>query len=78
MGLRKSFPLPITEESRFQFRFDFFNILNRSNFNVVSTTAGTLDDLGVFNRQNPNSTQFGRISGTFDAREIQVGMKLIF
>ncbi len=78
VGLRKSFPLPITEESRFQLRFDFFNILNRSNFNVASTTAGSLDDLGVFNRQNPNSTQFGRISGTFDAREIQVGMKIIF
>ena len=78
VGLRKSFRLPITEESRFQFRFDFFNILNRSNFNVVSTTAGSLDDLGVFNRHNPNSTSFGRISSTFDARQIQVGMKLIF
>ena len=78
VGLRKSFPLPITEESRFQFRFDFFNILNRGNFNVASTTAGTLDSLGVYNRQNPNSTQFGRISGTFPARQIQVGMKLIF
>ena len=76
MGLRKSFPLPITEVSRFQFRFDFFNILNRSNFNVGS--RGGITGLGVENIHNPNNTQFGRISSTFDAREIQVGMKLIF
>ena len=76
MGLRKGFPLPITEESRFQFRFDFFNILNRSNFAV--TSRGGVSGLGVTNIHNPNNTQFGQVSSTFAAREIQVGMKLTF
>ena len=79
VGLRKSFALPISEGSRLQFRFDFFNILNRTNFNIGSQPpSGTLDDLGVFNRHNPNSTQFGLISSAFEAREIQVGLKIIF
>ena len=76
VGLRKSFPLPITEESRFQFRFDFFNILNRSNFAV--TSRGGISGLGVTNIHNPNNTQFGQVSSTFPARQIQVGMKLTF
>ena len=78
VGLRKSFPLPIAEGSRLQLRFDFFNLLNRANFNASTQPPSSLDDLGVFNRHNPNNTEFGRISSTFDAREIQVGLKIIF
>ena len=65
VGLRKYIPLPFSTTARAQLRFDFFNILNRTNFDV-----GT--------RQNPNSTEFGLISEAFSAREIQVGMKLTF
>ena len=65
IGLRKYVPLPFSTAARLQMRFDFFNILNRTNFAV-----GT--------RQNPNSTEFGLISSAFSAREIQVGMKLTF
>ena len=65
LGLRKYVPLPFSTDARLQMRFDFFNILNRTNFAV-----GT--------RQNPNSTEFGLISSAFSAREIQVGMKLTF
>ncbi len=65
VGLRKYIPLPFSTAARAQLRFDFFNILNRTNFNV-----GT--------RQNPNSTEFGLIDAAFAAREIQVGMRLTF
>ncbi|MCY4123477.1 MAG: hypothetical protein OXG72_21425, partial [Acidobacteria bacterium] len=65
IGLRKYIPLPLTAAARAQLRFDFFNILNRTNFNV-----GT--------RQNPNSTEFGLINSAFSAREIQVGTKFTF
>ena len=65
VGLRKYIPLPFSTAARAQLRFDFFNLLNRTNFNV-----GT--------RQNPNSTEFGLISSAFSAREIQVGMRLTF
>ena len=64
IGLRKYIPLPLTA-ARAQLRFDFFNILNRTNFNVGA-------------RQNPNSTEFGLIDSAFSAREIQVGMRLTF
>ena len=36
LGIRKSFPIPISEGARLQLRFDFFNSLNRTNFNVSS------------------------------------------
>lgn len=79
LGFRKSFGLPVTEESRLQFRFDFFNILNRTNFNIhTQPSTDTLDALGVFNRQNINNTSFGLIDSTFGARSMQVGLKFIF
>ena len=65
LGIRKSFQLPISEGSTFQIRADFFNSLNRANFNVGGS-------------DNPNSTQFGSISSAFSAREVQVGAKIIF
>jgi len=80
MGIRKSFRLPITEESRVQFRFDVFNVFNRTNFAVLTqpSTARGNDTLGVLNRQNINSTSFGVIDDTFDARQMQVGLKIVF
>ena len=65
VGLRKNVFLPFSTAARLQLRFDFFNILNRTNF-----------DIGT--RQNPNSTEFGLINSAFAAREIQIGMKLTF
>ena len=79
LGIRKSFPLPLSEESRLQLRFDFFNVFNRTNFNVSSQPpSGGLDDLGVSNRHNPNSAQFGLIHSAFAPREIQLGVKIAF
>ena len=40
LGVRKSFPIPVTEESRLQLRFDFFNSLNRTNFVVSNKGVG--------------------------------------
>ena len=76
VGLRKSIALPITEESRLQLRVDAFNVLNHTNF-AVSSTGGP-SGLGIVNRQNPNSTQFGLISSAFSARTLQVGLKVEF
>ncbi len=77
VGLRKSFALPITEESRLQLRVDAFNVFNHTNFGV-SSTPGAVGGLGVANIQNPNSTQFGLISGAFSPRTLQVGLKVVF
>ena len=50
----------ITERTRFQLRFEAFNVLNRANF--FSSQFGTL---------NINSTNFGRITQTFTSSGAQ-------
>jgi hypothetical protein len=62
LGVNKNFS--ITERARLQFRSEFFNLLNHTN-------------LGIPNQQ-ANSTAFGSITGTFPARQVQFGMKLMF
>ena len=76
IGLRKNIPLPFSTAARLQLRIDFFNVLNRTNFSVGSISG--VGGLGVANRHDPNSTEFGLISDAFAAREMQVGMKLTF
>jgi hypothetical protein len=61
-GLHKQFP--ITERVAFQFRFEAFNLFNRSNFAGVDV--------------NRTSGTFGRITSAFPARELQFAVKLLF
>ena len=73
VGLRKNIPVGFSEAARLQLRIDFFNILNRTNFNVTGASG-----LGITNRHDPNDTDFGLFNDTFAARAMQVGMKLTF
>jgi hypothetical protein len=57
----------ITEGSRFQFRIEAFNVLNRANFFAGQTTT-----------LNINSTNFGRVTSTFDPRIVQVVGRIEF
>jgi hypothetical protein len=64
-SLFKDFMIPqISEDSRLQLRFEFFNLFNRANFwqPEPRIERGT----------------FGRSTQTFDAREIQIGIKFLF
>jgi len=54
----------ITEQVRFQFRWETFNLFNHTNPNTVNTTQTSLT--------------FGRITGYRDPREMQFGFKLSF
>ena len=65
LGLRKNIVLPFSDGARMQIRVDAFNVFNRANF-----------DIGRYH--NPNSREFGLISSTFAARQIQIGMRLTF
>ena len=62
LGLHKTFP--IGGERRIEARFEAFNLFNRTNFSPANG-----------NRSNSN---FGTISSTFPARQMQLGVKLYF
>ncbi len=64
LSLFKTFRLPFSEESRLQFRAEFFNLLNRVNLFLPNI------DL--------NGPSFGRSIEAFDAREIQFALKVLF
>ena len=64
-SLFKDFMIPqISEDSRLQLRFEFFNLFNRANFWQPEPRI--------------ENGLFGRASQTFDAREVQIGIKFLF
>jgi hypothetical protein len=69
----------INERLKLEFRAEFFNIFNHANFlnpNVVNNGDGTL--AGGAPGTNINSGNFGQVSGTYDPRIIQFGVRLAF
>jgi len=63
-SLFKEIPMPGTEESALQIRFEFFNVFNHPNFYQPAPRL--------------NDSRFGQANEQFDAREIQIGLKYIF
>jgi len=63
-GLQKSFQLPINEASRLEFRSEFFNLFNKTNFAAANSDR--------------SSGGFGTIRAAFPARQIQFALKLSF
>lgn len=71
---------PFHERFRFQFRAEFFNILNHPNFNAPGFGGnGVVAIPGATNFTNPN---FGAIGSTrdapYDPRQIQFALKLYY
>jgi hypothetical protein len=62
LGVNKNFT--ITENIRLQFRSEFFNLFNRTNFGPPTAQI--------------TSSAFGTIRTTYPARQIQFGLKLMF
>jgi hypothetical protein len=62
LGITKNFG--ITEGIRLQFRSEFFNVLNHTNFGPPGNIT--------------TSSNFGTITNTLPARQIQFGLKLLF
>jgi hypothetical protein len=60
----KEFGLPIGDRTRVQVRFEAFNVLNRANFRGPNG--------------NRSAGAFGTITSTYDARQLQLGVKLTF
>lgn len=64
LGVNKNFRLPFREGMAIQFRSEFFNVLNHTNFG--------------FPDANITDTAFGTIRTTFPPRQIQFALKLLF
>jgi hypothetical protein len=64
LGVNKNFRIPVREGMMLQFRSEFFNLLNHTNF-----TAPTADI---------TSAAFGTIRSTYIPRQIQFALKLLF
>ncbi len=62
-GLHKSFPL-WRESRRIEFRSEFFNVLNKTNFATPNSDRA--------------SSSFGRITSTSPARVVQFALRLVF
>jgi hypothetical protein len=64
LAVQKDFRLPINEFTKIGFRAEFFNALNRTNFQAANSDI--------------NSAAFGSINSTFPARQIQLALKVTF
>jgi Carboxypeptidase regulatory-like domain/TonB-dependent Receptor Plug Domain len=64
ININKNFKLPFRENTELQFRSEFFNIMNHTNFGFP-----TLDI---------TSAAFGQIRSTYAPRQIQFALKLMF
>ena len=56
--------LPLGDRVRMQFRIETFNLFNRVNFTAPAA--------------NRSNSTFGTITSTYDARQVQLGLKLIW
>jgi hypothetical protein len=63
LGLHKAFPL-WNEASKFDFRAEAFNVLNKVNYGGANSTFG--------------GTSFGQITTAYPARQLQLAAKIIF
>jgi hypothetical protein len=62
--------IEITETVRFQFRFEAFNLFNRTNFMLPDFFTGNANEI--------RSASFGQSQGTLNPRNIQFGLKLLW
>ncbi|MDW8355145.1 MAG: TonB-dependent receptor [Bryobacterales bacterium] len=64
VGINKNFRLPAREGTTLQFRAEFFNILNRTNFEQPANNISAAD--------------FGTLRSAYAPRQIQFALKLMF
>ncbi|MFN0111900.1 MAG: TonB-dependent receptor, partial [Blastocatellia bacterium] len=73
LGLHKAFPL-WKESTKLEFRMEAFNLFNKTNFLTPDANANNIR----FDAAGNYTGNYGKITGTFAARQIQFALKLIF
>jgi hypothetical protein len=68
MALNKKFSTPV-ESLKIEFRTEFYNLFNHTNYYLPSTIGGT---------QGSNASSGGQISSTFTPRVLQFGLKILY
>ena len=68
LALNKKFSTPI-ERLKVEFRSEFYNIFNHTNFYLPGNISGT---------QGGPATGGGQITSTFEPRTIQFGLKVLY
>ena len=69
------------ESARLQFRAEFFNLFNHTQFNAVNTTFVPQTDVNgnlLVGKPADPSSGFGAVTGAWAPREIQFALKFIF
>ena len=71
--------IPFTERFAMQFRAEFFNTFNHTNFsyNAAGVTSGGTTAASV-TQGNPSLASFGEILGAADPRIMQFALKVSF
>lgn len=77
LAFQKQFRIPINEETRLEFRAEFFNLFNKTNFQAANANLNNLI-LSNVNGQTVNTGSFGSINSTFPARQVQLALKFTF
>jgi hypothetical protein len=67
---------PINERMKFQFRAEFFNLLNNVNFTVPGLGSASPDESAVGNIVGTGN--FGKLTFAADPRILQFALKLLF
>lgn len=76
-SLGKNFSL--RQDSRLEFRAEFFNILNRANFETPGASTTSTGYLRIFNNRGAFIPQSARVVGTTgSSRQIQFGLRFVF
>lgn len=73
--------IAIRERWKLQFRAEFFNIFNKTNFfdpGSLSSTSGSSDNYAAGNGVNFSAPGFGSIRAAHDPRITQLALKIIF
>jgi outer membrane receptor for ferrienterochelin and colicin len=62
--------VPITEQVRLQFRWEVFNVFNKTNFQLPGANAAGHNRI--------NDPNFGQAGATFNPRQMQLGLRISF